>query len=84
MLRFNYKTPLKATQQLSEYIKPSKRELMYWPNFPLNAAQIEARNREWERKNKQSPGEQIASDIIKSYVNSLLYGKKPVAVVPKF
>ncbi|MEP7236837.1 MAG: hypothetical protein ABI685_03190 [Ferruginibacter sp.] len=80
-----FKKPLRANQLLSEYIKPSKYELMYWPNFPLNAAQVEARNREWERKSKQSVGEQIAGDIIKSQINSLIYGKnKPVAVRPKF
>jgi len=62
---------------------------MHWPYFPLNAAQVEARNREWDRRNKQSIGQQIAgdiaSDIIKNQVNSLIYGKKmPVAVRPKF
>ena len=85
MLRLNYKPPLKANQQLAEYIKPSKHELMYWPNFPLNAAQVEARNKAWERENNRPFGEKIASDIIKNAVNTLIYGKKmPVAVRPKF
>ena len=85
MLRLNYKPPLKATQQLAEYIKPSKYELMYWPNFPLNAAQVEARDKAWERENNCPLGEKIASDIIKNSVNTLIYGKKkPVAVRPKF
>ena len=79
-----FKKPLKANPLLAEKIKPSRFELMYWPNYPLTAAQIAARDREWERKNKQSIGEQIAGDIIKSYVNTLIYGKKPVAAVPKF
>ena len=79
-----FKKPLKPTPLLSEYVKPSKYELMYWPYFPLTIAQVEARNREWERKNKQSIGEQIAGDIIKSSVNALIYGKKPVVVAPKF
>lgn len=84
-----FKKPLKPNPLLSEYVKPSKYELMHWPYFPLNAAQVEARNREWERRNKQSIGQQIAGDIagdiIKNQVNSLIYGKKmPIAVRPKF
>lgn len=84
-----FKKPVKPNPLLSEYIKPSKHELMYWPHFPLNAAQVEARQREWERKNNRPFGEQILSDIsteiIKYHVNSLIYGKKmPVAVAPKF
>ena len=79
-----FKKPLKPNPLLSEYVKPSKHELMYWPYFPLTIAQVEARNREWERKNRQSIGEQIAGDIIKSSVNALIYGKSPVAVAPKF
>ena len=84
-----FKKPLKPNPLLSEFIRPSKHELMYWPNFPFYAAQIEARNREWERKNKKTIGGQIVSDIahdiIKNQVNSLIYGKKmPVAVAPKF
>jgi hypothetical protein len=84
-----FRKPVKPNPLLSEYIKPSTHELMYWPNFPLNYAQLEARQREWERKNNRPFGEQILSgittDIIKSSVNSLIYGKKmPVAVAPKF
>jgi hypothetical protein len=79
-----FRKPVKPNPLLSEYIKPSKYELMYWPNFPLTPAQVEARDREWERKNKQPIGEQIAGDIIKSSVNRLIYGKKPVAVSPRF
>ena len=84
-----FKKPVKTNPLLSGYVKPLKHELMYWPHFPLTPAQVEARNREWERKNKQTIGEQIitdiASDIIKNQVNSLIYGKKmPVAVAPKF
>jgi hypothetical protein len=84
-----FKKPVKPNPLLSEYIKPSKFELMHWPYFPLTPAQVEARDREWKRKNKQSIGRQIvndiADDIIKTQVNSLIYGKKtPVAVRPKF
>lgn len=84
-----FKKPVKPDPLLSEYVKPSRHELMYWPNFPLNASQLEARDREWERRNKQTIGGQIISDItsgiIKNQVNSLIYGKKmPVAVAPKF
>lgn len=84
-----FKKPLKANPLVSQYIKPTKYELMYWPNFPLTPSQIESRNRVWERRNKQTIGEQIVSDLahdmIKSSVNSLIYGKKmPVAVTPRF
>ena len=84
-----FKKPLKPNPLLSEYVKPSKYELMYWPNFPLTPAQVEARDKEWERRNNRPFGEQILSDIateiIKYQVNSLIYGKKmPVAVAPKF
>lgn len=84
-----FKKPVKPNPLLSEYIKPSKYELMHWRNFPLTPAQVEARDREWKRKNDRPIAEQIAgdiaSDIIKNQVNSLIYGKKmPVAVRPKF
>ena len=84
-----FRKPLKPNPLLSEYVKPSKYELMYWPYFPLTSAQVEARDREWERRNKKTIGGQIVSDItrdiIKNQVNSLLFGKKmPVAVPPKF
>jgi hypothetical protein len=60
-------------------------ELMHWPNYPLTAGQIIARQADWQRRNSQTLGEQIASDIIKNRVNAWIYGKKmPVAVVPKF
>ncbi len=89
LLHAAFKKPVKPNTLLSEYIKPSKHELMYWPNFPLNAAQVEVRRRQWERENNRPIGQQILSDIttdiIKSSVNSLIYGKKmPVAVTPRF
>ena len=75
------KKPIKANPFLVERIKPTKHELMYWPNFPLTAAQIEAR----DRLRSRSLGKQISDDIIKNYVNTLIYGKKiPSAVIPKF
>lgn len=75
------KKPIKANPILAERIKPTKHELMYWPNFPLTAAQIEAR----DRLRNRSLGRQISDDIIKNYVNTLMYGKKiPPAVIPKF
>ena len=84
-----FKKPVNPILLLSEYVKPSKYELMYWPDFPLTPAQLEARDREWERRNNRPFGQQILSDIateiIKYQVNSLIYGKKmPVAVAPKF
>ena len=85
LLLSSFKKPVKANPLLAEYIKPGKHELMYWPNFPLNAAQIEARRREWERKYNRPIGEQIVGDMVNSYINFILYGKKQVvAVRPKF
>jgi hypothetical protein len=88
LLKSAFKKSVKPNPIRSEYVKPGKHELMYWPNYPLTAAQIEARNKEWERRNNKTIGGQIlsdiTSDIIKTQVNSLIYGKKPVAVVPKF
>lgn len=79
------KKPIKTNPLFAERIKPSKNELMYWPNYPLSAAQIDARQREWERKNNQPFGQQIASDIISNAAKNIIYGKKmPPATVPKF
>ena len=85
LLRTAFKNPAKANPLLAEFIKPTKYELMYWPNYPLTVQQITAR----DRKYAYSIGRQIASDIMEgiaeNYVNSLLYGKKiPPAPVPKF
>lgn len=67
------------------YLRKPSRELMHWPSYPLTTGQIIARNEEWQRRNNQSIGEQIASDIIKNSVNSLIYGRKSTpAKVPKF
>jgi hypothetical protein len=86
-----YKKPVRL---MTMYINPSHYkkytairggELMHWPSYPLTTGQIIARNEEWQRRNNKKIGEQIASDIIKSNVNKLIYGKKmPVAVAPKF
>lgn len=85
LLVSSFKKPVKPVADLNEHFKSPTNQLMFWPNYPLTYAQIEARNREWERENSRSLGEQIASDIIKGYVNSLIYGKKhPPANIPKF
>ena len=85
LLRFSNNAPVKSNPLLTEFIKPGKHELMRWPNYPLNAVQIAASDREWDRKYNSPIGEQIASEIIKSYVNSLIYGRKiPPATLPKF
>lgn len=89
LLRAAFKKTLKTNPLLLEYIKPKKHELMYWPNYPLTASQIDARNREWERRDKQTFGEEIpgdmTDDIIKNLVSTLLYGRKmPAANIPKF
>ena len=76
-----FKKPLKANPLLQDHLKPSQHELMFWPNYPLTAAQIQQR----DQKNNRPPGQQIADDIISNYVNAIIYGKKsPVAVRPKF
>jgi len=81
LLISSFKKPIKPNPLFAEYIKASKYELMRWPNYPLTAAQIEARDRKYD----QSIGQQIAGGIVDSYINSVLYGKKtPVAVRPKF
>jgi hypothetical protein len=67
------------------YVLRKGGELMHWPNYPLTAGQIIARQTEWQRRNNQSLGKQIASDIIKNSVNSLIYGRKIApALIPKF
>jgi hypothetical protein len=81
LLREAFKKPVKTNPLLAERIKPSKYELMYWPNYPLTAAQIAAR----DRKNRQSLGGYIAEDIIRSVANDIIFGKKiPPAQLPKF
>ena len=80
---------IKAPAAYTKYVARKGGELMHWPSYPLTTGQIIARNEEWQRRNNQSVGQQIASDvardIIKSSVNSLIYGRKPVpAKIPKF
>lgn len=76
-----FKKAHKPNSNLNDRFKSPNNQLMYWPNYPLSAAQIEARG----RKNNESIVKQIASDLIYSYVNSLLYGKKhKPATVPEF
>ncbi|MEO7306286.1 MAG: hypothetical protein ABIR78_13110 [Ferruginibacter sp.] len=85
LLLSSFKKPAKANPLLAEYIKPTKYELMRWSNYPLTAAQIEARNKEWDRQNNRSLGEQIAGDILETYLKAVLSGKKQVvAVRPRF
>ena len=80
LLRSSFK-PIKAHPLLTGYVKPTKHELMYWPNYPLTAAQIAERDKKYNRP----IGQQIADEILESTINSLIYGKKkPVAVRPKF
>ena len=80
LLRSSFK-PIKAHPLLTGYIKPGKHELMYWPAYPLTAAQIAERDKKYNRPISQ----QIANEMIESIINSLIYGKKtPVAVRPKF
>ncbi len=50
LLYSSFKKYVPVNPLFEEYIKRAKGELMYWPNYPLTAAQIEARNKEWDRK----------------------------------
>ncbi len=81
LLYNSFKNNVPANSLLAAYIKPAKGELMYWPNYPLTAAQIAER----DRRNEQSLGQQIAGQIIETTINNLIYGRKsPVAVRPRF
>ena len=92
LLRSAFKNPINANPLVAEFIKPTKYELMYWPNYPLTAAQIDVRQR--NRNNNLPVGQQIAKDAIDIFilqpllynaVNSLIYGRKTSsAVAPKF
>jgi hypothetical protein len=59
------------------YTRPNN-QLMSWPNYPLTAAQIEQRDKQWEQDNK------LSNIIAKDIVTSMLSKKKKVAVIPKF
>jgi hypothetical protein len=87
----------KPVQLMTLHIKPAYKpyfvkrggELIHWPNYPLTAGQIIARQEQWQRRNDQSFGQKVAGDIaneiVRNKVNALIYGKKmPVAVVPRF
>ena len=67
---------------LNERYKMPTNQLMYWPNYPLKAEQIEERRRITDLP----PGKQLLNDFIESNVNWLIYNKnkKPVANIPKF
>lgn len=53
-------------------------QLMSWPNYPLTAAQIDQRNKQWEQDNK------LSNAIAKDVITSILSKKKKIAVLPKF
>ncbi|WP_462238926.1 hypothetical protein [Ferruginibacter sp.] len=59
------------------YARPNN-QLMSWPNYPLTAAQIEQRDKQWEQDNK------LSNVIAKDIITSILSKKKKVAVIPKF
>lgn len=81
LLRSSFKKGLKPNPLLAEYIRPSKYELMRWPNYPLTPAQVAERDRRYN----QSLTQQIVGGIVDSYLNFLLYGRKgPVVVAPRF
>ncbi|HNF01647.1 MAG TPA: hypothetical protein PLH62_04600 [Ferruginibacter sp.] len=77
-----FKKHPKTDPRLNDHFKRPNNQLMYWPNYPLTAWEIEQRDKKYDR----SIGQQIASSIAESYVNYLLYGRnrKPVASIPKF
>jgi len=86
LLVSSFKKPARPVENLNEHFKSPDNQLMFWPNYPLTATQIEARQREWDRRNSQSLGQQIAGDIAETYIKSIISGrnKKPVATAPKF
>lgn len=85
LLVSSFKHPPRPISNLNEHFKRPTNQLMSWPNFPLTYAEIEARDREWERRYNRPFVEQVASDIIKSYVNTLIYGKPYTpAKLPRF
>ncbi|MBK7374597.1 MAG: hypothetical protein IPJ02_03255 [Chitinophagaceae bacterium] len=73
---------IKPASDLNQYFKRPGNQLMNWPDYPLTAAQIMERDKKYD----QPIGQQLASSIAESYINSILDGKnkKPVASVPKF
>lgn len=73
---FAQSKPTPAYTKLT-YYRPNN-QLMSWPNYPLTAAQIEQRDKQWEQENKLT--NKIAKDIIASFLSK----KKKVAVIPKF
>lgn len=77
-----FKKHPKTDPRLNDHFKRPNNQLMYWPNYPLTAWEIEQRDKKYDR----SIGQQITSSIAESYVNYLLYGRnrKPVASIPKF
>jgi len=79
----NINSSVKVNARLTERLMPPKNQLMSWRNYYLTAAQIEQRDR--NKRLNQSIGRQIASEMLDSYINYLIYGKKsPVVVTPKF
>ena len=81
-LHISLKPSPKANPELNEHFKRPENELMSWPNFPLTAAQIDYR----DKKNNDPYLKQLGREIIESYINGILSGKKnkPVAEVPRF
>jgi hypothetical protein len=66
--------------RLSEYVKPRKYEILYWPNYPLSAEQIAKR----DAKNDQPVLQKIAWDITSTVIGSLLKIRRPKGDQPKF
>ena len=79
---FSNKQTLKQNPNLTEHFKSPRHQLMYWPAYYLTADQIKERDKKYDRPK----GEQIADEIIETYINALISAKnkKPVAKVPKF
>ena len=69
--------PIKPNPKLNEHFRSPNNQLMRWPNYPLTAEQIEKR----DKNNHKTVGEQVATDVIKSYLKSK---KKPAATAPRF
>jgi hypothetical protein len=77
-----FKHPVKPSWSHGELPKRPILELMSWPNYPLTAAQIAARDAKYDRPVVA----QIAEEALGSYLNGIINGKskKPAVKPPKF
>jgi hypothetical protein len=85
--RVVFKTPSKSAYATTKPLTPYQyhaptNQLMFWPNYPLSATEIEAKR----RLESKSFGLQVTESIAKQVVTSLIKGtrKTPDASLPRF